>query len=172
MYQLMNMLVGMLPDLNLHQRYLTDGFFSGGIQNPSTVWAKQNIDQKEAYRALIAVYYLSCGYCLFVFDRPLLMPHSDYLVACADRLARESSSELDNNAGHILDVFQAMEKTRTLLTSSNQSTLDLLHESMIREVQELQATSMNLPGIPGKAEFAIMNANHLQHGYEAPTSTL
>jgi hypothetical protein len=139
MYQLLNMLVGMLPDLNLHQRYLTSSLLSGTIQDRSNILSSRDIDKQEAYRALIGAYYLSCGYNIFVFDRALLLPHSTYLVTCAESL-------YDIHALDVLKVFHCIEKTRTLLASANTSTLDVPHESVVREVKELQARSENVPG--------------------------
>jgi len=118
----------MLPELGLTS-------WEGKANFTSTA---QSID---AQRALVGMYYLSCGICVLGTSQPQVLPHGDCIIEAAAYIARYGDQPGDKHMVSLVFVMSRIEKVRLSLSFKGS-----LHEwpRIQREMEELSA----MPGLP------------------------
>ena len=101
----------------------------------------------DAQRALVGMYYLSCGICVLGTSQPQILAHNDFIVEAARYLARHGDQPGDKHMASIVFVMSRIEKVRLSLSSKG-SLLNLHGDDpwprVQRDVEELSA----MPGLP------------------------
>ena len=99
---------------------------------------RQSID---AQRALVGIYYLSCGICVLGTNQPQMLPYGDCIIEAAAHIARHGNQPGDKHMMSLVFVMSRIEKVRLSLSSKGGP-----HEwpRISREFEELSA----MPGLP------------------------
>jgi hypothetical protein len=98
----------------------------------------------DAQRALVGIYYLSCGICVLGTSQPQMLPHGDCIIEAATHIARHGDQPGDKHMLSLVFVMSRIEKVRLSLSLKGS-----LHENhpwprVQREFEELSA----MPGLP------------------------
>jgi len=99
------------------------------------------IQSIDAQRALVGMYYFSCGICVLGTSQPQMLPHGDCIIQAAAHVARYGDQPGDKHMLSLVFVMSRIEKVRLSLTSKGS-----IHEwpRIQREFDELSA----MPGLP------------------------
>jgi len=98
----------------------------------------------DAQRALVGMYYLSCGICVLGTSQPQMLPHGDCILKAAAYITRYGNQPGDKHMMSLVFMMSRIEQVRLSLSSKGNVHGQDPWQRVQREFEELSA----MPGLP------------------------